>query len=292
MRVRMCPRRGGFTLIELLVVVAIIALLISILLPSLRQAREQAKVAKCTANLRSLNLGTHAYFVENNDFFPLYAYSGGSWLGVSGSSYGGKTPDKYWKRQYGGVFYQRTNEKPINRTILNTTPEQDAEMDVLRCPSDITSYSRIYLDEGKFEPALISTYDDRGTSYGFNLQSLIDLSPDPWLSPSGRQTGENWTLYFQKLKRSTNGTFLSKFALYLEGPAGFSFRDRIQVMGNHGAFSRHTVGFLDGHAEYIDMDTRHWCGPDWYAINPLWVPRPGYNPTPRYPVRTGKNCDY
>ena len=48
-------RGGAFTLIEVLVVVAIIALLISILLPSLAQAREQAKVAACSANLSQIS---------------------------------------------------------------------------------------------------------------------------------------------------------------------------------------------------------------------------------------------
>jgi prepilin-type N-terminal cleavage/methylation domain-containing protein len=58
-------RQSGFTLIELLVVVAIIALLISILLPSLARAREQAKRAACASQEHQIALGCQEYAVEN-----------------------------------------------------------------------------------------------------------------------------------------------------------------------------------------------------------------------------------
>ena len=58
--------RKAFTLIELLVVVAIIALLISILLPSLQGAREQAKKALCLSNMKQVGLGSHSYAVEDD----------------------------------------------------------------------------------------------------------------------------------------------------------------------------------------------------------------------------------
>jgi prepilin-type N-terminal cleavage/methylation domain-containing protein len=63
-------RMGGFTLIELLVVVAIIALLISILLPSLSRAREMAKRTQCAANLRSFAQACTIYSESNQQCFP------------------------------------------------------------------------------------------------------------------------------------------------------------------------------------------------------------------------------
>lgn len=60
----------AFTLIELLVVVAIIALLMSILVPALHGARASARLAACGANLRQIGVSIHTYANANNDFIP------------------------------------------------------------------------------------------------------------------------------------------------------------------------------------------------------------------------------
>ena len=63
-------RDRAFTLVELLVVVSIIALLLAILLPSLGKAREQARSAKCLANLHSQGLAVLTYTVDYNGSLP------------------------------------------------------------------------------------------------------------------------------------------------------------------------------------------------------------------------------
>lgn len=62
----------AFTLIELLVVVAIIALLLSILLPSLSGAREQAKQVKCGTALQQIGRAMGTCYAENNDYGPTW----------------------------------------------------------------------------------------------------------------------------------------------------------------------------------------------------------------------------
>jgi prepilin-type N-terminal cleavage/methylation domain-containing protein len=71
----------GFTLIEILVVVAIIALLIAILLPSLARARYQAKNVVCIHNLHQIGLGCGAYGSESKrGVYP-------DWYAIGGSSF-------------------------------------------------------------------------------------------------------------------------------------------------------------------------------------------------------------
>ena len=64
--------RLAFTLIELLVVIAIISLLVSILLPSLRMAKEMARRVVCAANLKGVGL-TIIMYAGDNELWPPFA---------------------------------------------------------------------------------------------------------------------------------------------------------------------------------------------------------------------------
>ena len=62
--------RRGFTLIELLVVIAIIAILAAILFPVFSKAREKARQAQCTSNLKQISLAAAMYTQENDEAMP------------------------------------------------------------------------------------------------------------------------------------------------------------------------------------------------------------------------------
>ena len=64
-------KRSGFTLIELLVVIGIIALLISIMMPSLSEVRRQSKRTVCLGNLQQIGTAIRAYLHNNRDTFDI-----------------------------------------------------------------------------------------------------------------------------------------------------------------------------------------------------------------------------
>jgi len=81
-RLRIPRQTSGraFTLLELLIVVVVIALLVSILAPSLSQARALANQTKCLSNLRGIGLATRLYVNEHRQYPPAWQGSECRWM--------------------------------------------------------------------------------------------------------------------------------------------------------------------------------------------------------------------
>jgi prepilin-type N-terminal cleavage/methylation domain-containing protein/prepilin-type processing-associated H-X9-DG protein len=86
-------RRDAFTLVELLVVIAIIGILIALLLPAVQAAREAARRAQCTNNLKQLGIGLQNYH-DVNRAFP---------SGMGGTNVNAPTPVTNWGRLSGFI---------------------------------------------------------------------------------------------------------------------------------------------------------------------------------------------
>jgi prepilin-type N-terminal cleavage/methylation domain-containing protein len=169
-----CPRQRGyaFTLIELLVVVAIIALLIAILLPTLSMAKEQARVAVCLANLRSVTQAGASYCMDKGNpvfIFPVPCYIDGRQVDIDLLTpfiWGGGVPDKRavnWDPTQGpfnpaqyrtDTYYVRPIHRPMNKYLdAEVTWDHPKRIgkrrarrripmdlpDYFKCPSDCTA---------------------------------------------------------------------------------------------------------------------------------------------------------
>ena len=129
----MRKRRAAFTLIELLVVIAIIAVLIALLLPAVQSAREAARRAQCTNNLKQIGLAMHNYHISI-ECFPMS-------MGLDSPGFGYPEPVSYsglsmllpYMEQtviFNAINYSLLRGDPGNNTATATS------VNSFLCPSD------------------------------------------------------------------------------------------------------------------------------------------------------------
>ena len=140
-------RRKGFTLIELLVVIAIIAILMAILMPTLKRAKEQGKRAVCLSNLKQLQLAWSMYADENDGkIVNGEAYGGGD--GQAPIPTGGHhRGEQWWTGDDIGDFWQGINlpEQMQFRAIQAGALWPYTKKEKLyRCPTGVRGEMRTY----------------------------------------------------------------------------------------------------------------------------------------------------
>ena len=149
----------GFTLVELLVVIGIIALLISILLPALSKAQEQARTIKCMSNLRQIGMGIAGYAAEYKGTLPAsYIYAG---FTLNGTDEEPTTP-LYGYIHWSSYLFQDRSDSKFNTaapkpgmTVANPGPfASTSGWEMFQCPS---------LDSGGLPPTntFPGNYDPR-----------------------------------------------------------------------------------------------------------------------------------
>jgi prepilin-type N-terminal cleavage/methylation domain-containing protein len=129
---RLRPGRG-FTLIELLVVIAIIAVLIALLLPAVQSAREAARRAQCTNNLKQIGIALHNYHDALGAFPPGWISRPGPNGDNAGPGWGWATMTLAFSEQsplYGAINVNLPIELPDNQTA------RLAGLNLFTCPTD------------------------------------------------------------------------------------------------------------------------------------------------------------
>ena len=231
----MARPRTGFTLIELLVVIAIIAVLIGLLLPAVQSAREAARRAQCTNQLKQIGLAIHQYMTDNDVLPPT---GGVDLLGVTIGT--GKVPQNssihlrltnYLEHRdvYDAYNFQLGDVVNGNSVAANTTV-MTTSINGYFCPSDANPGSNENLDIGYTVPVSCVNYAvNAGTNRAYSGGVVNGMA---WWLGGNPYFGSR--IGFTAIRDGTSNT--AAFSEWIKGKAGAEYTRAEPGLPDRAAF--------------------------------------------------------